>query len=633
MRQILVILLVAMAGQGPSVAQTRQPADTMNFGTLYSRTDAMIPMRDGVKLYTEIYAPKSAAGALPFLMERTPYDARSGLSGYRPTDKGYSTRLYDHMELAKEGYIIVLQDIRGRYRSEGEYVTLRAPSKDGKSSDESTDTYDTIDWLVKNVPNNNGRVGVLGISYGGFTSMRAMEHPHPALKATSPQATCADMFVGDDWFHNGAFRLDYSFRWISGMERARTRNLWTFDKTDSFEWFLALGPLSNINAKYLKGQAPSWNLFVQHPNLDWYWETEMCGVLPFIKDLTVPALNVIGWFDAEDFVGPLQVYKKLESFDKSKAATGGMADGRTGGGRNYLVIGPWTHGGWVIYDKGDSIAAIEFGSNTARYFRESIQLPWFNYWLKDKGTLDMPEVRAFMTGANQWESLDAWPPKGITERKLYLGADGKLSFTAPTEATAFDSYVSDPAHPVPYRHRPIRGGIGWPQWQLEDQRLAHLRPDVLTWVSDTLTQDLTVTGDVVAKLFASTTGTDADWVVKLIDVFPEPYPSRPEMGGYQMMVAGEVFRARFRKSYRVPEPVKANEVTPYTIHLRDRNHRFLKGHRMMVQVQSTWFPLIDRNPQKFVPNIFEAKAEDFQVATQKIFRSREAPSHLILPVR
>jgi putative CocE/NonD family hydrolase len=413
------------------------------------------------------------------------------------------------------------------------------------------------------------------------------------------------------------------------MERARTRNLWTFDKTDAFEWFLELGPLSNINAKYLKGQAPSWNLFVQHPNLDWYWETEMCGVLPFIKDLTVPALNVLGWFDAEDFVGPLQVYQKLESFDKA----GGSAGGRVAGGRNYLVIGPWTHGGWTIYDVGDSIAAIDFKLPTARQFREEMQLPWFNYWLKDKGTLDFPEVRAFLTGANEWESFDAWPPRGVTERKLYLGADGKLSFTAPTESNAFESYVSDPAHPVPYRKRPIRGGIGWPQWQLEDQRIAHLRPDVLTWVSDELTEDITVTGDVVAKLFASTTGTDADWVVKLIDVFPEPHPTRPEMGGYQMMVAGEVFRARFRNSYRVPEPVKAGEVTPYTIHLRDRNHRFLKGHRMMVQVQSTWFPLIDRNPQKFVPNIFEAKAEDFQVATQKIFRSRERPSHLVLPVR
>ena len=629
MKSICAALAGIALAAWPAGAQSRQVQDTLNFAAAYERRDAMIPMRDGAKLYTEIYTPRNPAGPLPFLMERTPYDARSGLSGFRPTETGYSTRLHDHTELARAGYIIVLQDIRGRYRSEGQYVTLRAPRKNDKESDESTDTWDTIDWLVKNVPGNNGRVGVLGISYGGFTTMRAMENPHPALKAASPQATCADMFVGDDWFHNGAFRLDYSFRWISGMERARTRNLWVFDKTDSFEWFLALGPLSNINAKYLKGQAPSWNLFVQHPNLDEYWEREMCGVLPFITDLTVPALNVLGWFDAEDFVGPLQVYKKLEGFDKA----GGSADRRIGG-RNYLVIGPWFHGSWTMEEDGDHIGAIDFGSATSKYFRETIQLPWFEYWLKDKGRLDMPEVRAFQTGSNTWESFDTWPPKGVSERKLYLHAGGKLSFEPPSASgEAFDSYVSDPASPVPYRHRPIRGGIGWPQWQLEDQRLAHLRPDVLTFVSDTLTEDITVSGDVVAKLFASTSGSDSDWIVKLIDVFPEPDPTRPEMGGFQMMVAGEVFRAKFRNNYRVPEAVVPGKVTPYSINLRDRNHRFQRGHRIMVQIQSTWFPLIDRNPQKFVPSIFEARAEDFQVATQRVYRSREAPTHLVLPVR
>jgi putative CocE/NonD family hydrolase len=414
------------------------------------------------------------------------------------------------------------------------------------------------------------------------------------------------------------------------MERARTRNLWVFDKTDSFEWFLALGPLSNVNARYLKGQAPSWNLFVQHPNLDWYWEKEMCGVLPFITGLPVPALNVLGWFDAEDFVGPLKVYRKLEEFD----GKGGAAERRRGVNRNYLVIGPWTHGSWTSDDTGERIGAIEFASATSKYFREQIQLPWFEYWLKDRGTLDMPEVRAFQTGSNIWESFDAWPPAGTRERKLYLHAGGRLSFDPPSESgEAFDSYVSDPAHPVPYRHRPIRGGIGWPQWQLEDQRLAHLRPDVLTFVSDTLTEDITVTGDVVAKLFASTTGSDSDWIVKLIDVFPEPHPTRPEMGGYQMMVAGEVFRAKFRNDYRVPEAVVPGKVTPYSINLRDRNHRFQRGHRLMVQIQSTWFPLIDRNPQKFLPSIFEARAEDFQSATQRVYRSREAPTHLVLPVR
>jgi hypothetical protein len=335
----------------------------------------------------------------------------------------------------------------------------------------------------------------------------------------------------------------------------------------------------------------------------------------------VPTLNVIGWFDAEDFYGPLKVYQKLESFDTKHW--------------NYLVAGPWHHGGWVIDDSGNRIHRIDFGAPTARYFREKIQAPWFAYWLKGQGKLDFPEVQAFLTGANVWESFDSWPPRtGITERKLYLHENGKLSFDPPTETgERFDRYVSDPAAPVPYRHRPIRGGIGWAQWQLEDQRIAHGRPDVLSWESEPLLEDLTVTGDVVAQLFASTTGTDSDWIVKLIDVYPEHYAPDPETGGYQMMVAGEVFRARYRNDYRKPAALVPNQVTHYSINLRDRNHRFLKGHRLMVQVQSTWFPLIDRNPQRFVPNIFLAKASDFQAATQKVYRSAQFPSHLVLPVR
>ena len=616
------VLLLGMVLPNAIAAQTRNPKDTLDMGAIFERRDYMIPMRDGAKLYTEVYIPRDAREPLPFLMERTPYDARAGLSGFKPTEKGYSTRLHDHTELVRERYIFVLQDIRGRFRSTGQYQTLRPPRDTTKrnSVDESTDTWDTIDYLVKNVPNNNGRVGVLGISYGGFTTMRAMLNPHPALKATSPQATCADMFVGDDWHHNGAFRLDYSFRWVSGMERGKDRRPWEFGRADSYDWFLELGPLSNVNEQYLQGRVPSWNYFVEHPNLDWYWETEMCGVLPFITDLPVPALNVIGWFDAEDFYGPLKVYQKLETFDRKKW--------------NYLVSGPWTHGGWVIYDEGNKILDVDFGSATARYFREKIQAPWFAHWLKDKGSLDFPEVQAFQTGSNIWESFDAWPPRTVGERKLYLRAGGKLSFEPPAEGGgAFDEYVSDPANPVPYRQRPIRGGQGWPEWQAQDQRIAHGRPDVLSWVSEPLLEDLTITGDIVAHLFASTTGTDSDWVVKLIDVYPDRHAPDPKMGGYQLMVAGEVFRAKFRNSYRTPEAVKPGEVTHYTISLRDRNHRFLKGHRIMVQVQSTWFPLIDRNPQTFVPNIFLAKASDFKPATQRVYRSGNQATYISLPVR
>ena len=619
---VLSIPSVALACRG-LWAQTRSPADTQNMQAIFSMQSSKIPMRDGAELYTEIYLPKDARGPLPILMERTPYDARAGLTGFRPTDDGYSTRLHDHEELVRDRYIFVFQDLRGRFRSGGQYVTLRPPrdKRVPNSTDESTDTYDTIDWLVKHVPNNNGRVGILGISYGGFTSMRAMLDPHPALKATSPQATCAEMFIGDDWHHNGAFRLDYSFRWVAGMERGKDRRQWVFDRADSYEWFLELGPLSTVNAKYLQGQVPSWNYFVEHPNNDSYWENEMCGVLPFIDGLPVPTLNVIGWFDAEDFYGPLKVYQKLETFDRNHW--------------NYLVVGPWHHGGWVIDDEGRKILGIDFGSNTSRYFREKIQAPWFAHWLKDEGSLSFPEVQAFQTGANIWESLDVWPPRaGIVERKLYLGNGGTLSFELPPETgQTFDSYISDPASPVPYRHRPIRGREGWAQWQLEDQRLAHKRPDVLTWESEPLQQDITVTGDIVAHLFASTSGTDADWVVKLIDVYPDRYDPDPLLGGYQMMLAGEVFRAKFRTDYRRPAPVVPNQVTHYTISLRDRNHRFLKGHRLMVQVQSTWFPLIDRNPQRFLPNIFLAQSTDFQKAEQRVYRSRRYPSHIALPVR
>ena len=588
-----------------SALSAQTPADP---AAAFDKREVMVAMRDGVKLHTLIYTPKNQTANLPIIFTRTPY----GIAG---AEGAFAS---SYADLAQEGYIFAFQDIRGRFTSEGQFVMLRPPrdKKAPKSVDEASDTYDTIDWMLKNVPKNNGRVGMLGVSYPGWLTVMAMLDPHPALKAVSPQASPSSMFLGDDFHHNGAFRLSYGFEYVAMMESGKEITPFKPDQYDTYSWYLSLGSLKKVTDSLPEGKLPTWKNYVAHPNFDEFWQRE--NVVKYIDRVNVPTLNVAGWWDQEDFYGPITIYRALEPHDTKHL--------------NYLVVGPWNHGGWRG-PTGDKLGAIEFGSNTAQYYRKSIELPWFNYWLKDKGTLDMPEVRAFMTGANLWESLDSWPPKGITERKLYLGADGKLSFTAPTGAGAFDSYVSDPAHPVPYRHRPIRGGIGWPQWQLEDQRLAHLRPDVLTWVSDTLTEDLTVTGDVIAKLFASTTGTDADWVVKLIDVFPEPYPSRPEMGGYQMMVAGEVFRARFRKSYRVPEPVKANEVTPYTIHLRDRNHRFLKGHRMMVQVQSTWFPLIDRNPQKFVPNIFEAKAEDFQVATQKIFRSREAPSHLILPVR
>jgi len=586
-----------------------------DFTQTFDKQVARIRMRDGAELHTEIYRPKNQAGPLPIIYEPTPY-------GLNPDSHGYSTRLRWYPELIKDGYIFVFQDRRGRGASTGQYVSL-GPLHDSSAADatdDSTDAYDSIDWLVNNVPDNNGRVGTLGISYGGFLTTRALVNPHPALKAASPQATCADMFVGDDWHHNGAFRLDYSFNWIGGMEAGMARNA-SFLRYDKYEGFLALGPLSNVNKNIFHGQAPSWNAFSQHPNLDEFWRTGMCGVLPYIQPVTVPTLNVLGWFDSEDFYGPLQVYKKYESTDSQQL--------------NYLVIGPWYHGGWTFSPEGRLLGAIDFGSNTSEWFRDNVQSRWFAHWLKDEGALDFPEVMAFRTGANQWEQYDAWPPKqgAVTERNLYLGANGTLSFEAPADAgnATYDQYVSDPAKPVPYYPRPISYNH-WPEWQLADQRFVDGRSDVLTYVSEPLQEDLTITGDPVAHLFAATTGSDSDWIVKLIDVYPDPDAAAAHMAGYQFMVAGEVFRARYRNSFEHPQAVTPGEVTAYQISLRDRNHTFKAGHQIMVQVQSTWFPLIDRNPQRYVPNIYEAVAADFQKATQSIYRSRKYPSHISLPV-
>lgn len=579
------------------------------------KTAVMIPMRDGINLYTEIYHPKGFTEPLPIILERTPYHANPGYLKFSP-------RLGYYAEFFKEGYIFALQDLRGRLKSEGEHIALR-PQRDPTDPDgidESTDFYDTIEWLVNNVPNNSGRVGTLGISYGGFLSTRAMVDSHPALRAVSPQATCADMFIGDDFHHNGAFRLSYSFAAAVGLDTWKSPLGLYIDKRDEYEWFLNVGPLSNINDKYLHGISPTWNAFVEHPNLDDTWRCGICGVLPYMNEVTVPALHVTGWYDPEDFYGPIQVYKKLEKKDERD--------------QNFLVLGPWYHGGWTFEESGSSLGPLDLGSETARHFRDEIHLRWFTYWLKDKGELPLGEALTFQMGSNEWQYYDEWPPKeGIENRNLYLHPSGKLSFDTPNSDNKddFDCYISDPAKPVPFRYRPYLYPWGWQQWTLEDQRFSQGRTDVLSYISKPLEEDLSITGEPIAQLFASTSGEDCDWVVKLIDVFPEKHKVW-DMRGYQLIVAAEVFRARFRNSFEVPEPVVPNKVAEYAISLRDRNHRFLKGHRIMVQIQSSWFPLIDRNPQTWVPNIFKAKAEDFQKATQRIYRSKSFPTHITLPV-
>jgi len=537
--------------------------------------------------------------------------------------------VYDE-PLVNDGYIFVWQNIRGRFKSEGTFVMQRPPrdKSNSKSIDEGTDAYDTIDWLIKNVPNNNGKVGMRGTSYPGWLVTQALLEPHPALKAVSEQASPDDMFTNDDFHHNGAFRLSYGFEYAALLETSKEKNTnFEFDQYDTYSWYLSLGALSNANARYFHDKLPTWDDFVAHPNHD-FWKQE--AVTTYLKHTTVPNLNVAGWYDQEDFVGPTRIYAALEQTDTEHL--------------NYFVAGPWNHGGWSG-DTGRKLGDIDWGSDTARYFRAHVLAPWFAHWLHDR-PLVQPEAITFQTGTNIWQSYDEWPPKkGVTEKKLYLRGDGKLSFDAPGDEDASESYISDPANPVPYRNRPITPtypGPAWTTWLVQDQRFVNHRPDVLTWQTDPLKEDVTVTGDIIADLFASTTGSDSDWVVKLIDVYPDDYQkitedeagsgAGPVLNGYQLMIADDILRGRYRNSLETPEAITPDKVTEYKIDLHPNDHVFLKGHRIMVQVQSTWFPVYDRNPQKFVENIYKATDADYVKATQKIYRSKDAASSIVLPV-
>ncbi|MBX9604082.1 MAG: CocE/NonD family hydrolase [Bryobacteraceae bacterium] len=577
----------------------------------YVRRQHMIPVRDGVRLNTQIFTPKNAAGPLPFLMVRTPY-------GVPKDDEAMLRTLTGGMkELAAEQYIFVYQDIRGKFLSEGEFVMQRPPRNpaDPKAVDEASDTYDTIDWLLKNIPGHNGRVGITGVSYGGWLTVLAAIDPHPALKAVSPQASPDDMFLGDDFHHNGAFRLAYGFEYVAMMEAAKDVQRFQFDRADIYDWFLRTGSLANVAGRILKGRFPTWTDFTEHPNLDDFWKRQK--VSPYIRAVKVPNLNVAGWWDQEDFYGPMAIYQAFEKHDRDN--------------RNFLVVGPWNHGGWMGQD-GASLGPIQFGSNTSQYFRQQIMAPWFAYWLKDKGKLDLPEALTFRAGANVWRRHTAWPPPGES-RKLYFHASGKLAFQPPQDAAGYDRYISDPNRPVPYRPRPIAPTFGpgstWRQWLVDDQRHVHMRPDVLSWETEPLAEDLALSGAIVARLYASTSQGDADWVVKLIDVYPEEDSRLP---GYQLMVANDVFRGRFRKSFEKPEPLRPNHAYDFTISLHTQDYAFRKGHRIMVQVQSTWFPLIDRNPQKYVPNIFQARDSDFVAAEHRVYRTSRQPSHVEIQV-
>lgn len=610
----LALAVALAASRGVSLAAQQQPAEGTPPIPVFDKQEVMIAMRDGVKLHTNIFTPRGFAGNLPIIMIRTPY----GIDGGEASFKGA------YAELARDGYIFVHQDIRGRYKSEGQFVMLRQMrnKKDPKAIDESTDTYDTIDWLIKNVPKNNGRVGMMGVSYPGWLTVVGMLDPHPALKAVSPQASPADMFIGDDFHHNGAFRLSYGFEYAVMMETNKERAPFAFNDSDTYDWYLKLGSLAHVNEKYLHGNIPSWNDFANHPSYDSFWQKQ--AVAPYVDRVTVPTLNVAGWWDQEDFYGPVKIYELLEKHDTKHL--------------NYLVVGPWNHGGWSG-QSGRTLGNLDFGSATSPEFRRSIEAPFFAYWLKGIGKLDLPEATTFEAGSNEWERRSTWPLKtDVTPKRLYVQANHKLSFSPPTDrsAGAADSYVSDPANPVPYRPRPILPTYGqgstWSRWLADDQRFLSGRPDVVSWETDPLDDDVTIAGDITAHLFASTTGSDADWVVKLIDVYPEADQGDPKLSGYQLMVANDVFRGRFRKSFVHPQPITPNHVDQYVIDLHTQDYKFRKGHRIMVEIQSTWFPLIDRNPQTYVPNIFEAKDSDFKSETHRIFRSRDAATYVQVSV-
>ena len=588
---------------------------------LYTKTEQMIPMRDGVKLFTSIYSPKDQSRRYPIMLYRTPYS----VAPYGKDD--YKTMVGPSELFQNEQYIFVYQDVRGKFMSEGEYVNVR-PHKAKKTGtadiDESSDTYDTIEWLLKSVANNNGRVGMWGISYPGFYTTMGVLSAHPALKAASPQAPIADWFIGDDFHHNGALFLPHAFNFLSVFGQPRPKPTTEFGPRfshgtpDGYRFFLDLGPLANADGKYFKGQIAFWNEMMAHPNYDEYWQAR--NVEPHLRNVTTTVMTVGGWFDAEDLFGALHTYQGIERNNP--------------GIYNTIVMGPWFHGGWSRSD-GDQLGNINFGAKTSVYYREKLELPFFNCLLKDKCDGRVPEAVMFETGSNKWRTYEHWPPTTAETRELFLQSGGALGFEPTTSTAAFNEYESDPAHPVPFINSTAIGMTR--EYMTDDQRFAATRPDVLVYQTQPLNQDITFAGPVKVTLFVSTTGTDADFVVKLIDVLPdntpdnEPNPTGVRLGGYQMLVRGEPMRARFRNSYSKPAAMVPGQVTKVEFTMPDINHSFLRGHRIMVQVQSSWFPLVDRNPQKFV-DINRATEADFQKATQRVYHSRVNASKLTVNV-
>ena len=587
----------------------------------YTKYEYRIPMRDGVRLFTQVFVPKDTSTSYPFLMVRSPFTVQP----YGPDEYLTSTAHTD--TFLKAGYIWVRQDVRGRGLSEGEFthVTPHRPDKKPADVDESTDCYDTVEWLLQHVPNNNGRLGLWGISYPGFFTAAGIIDTHPAIKAASPQAPVADLYLDDDWYHGGAFMLAAAFAGSTSFSPTagpppKTFVPFDYGTNDAYEFFLNLGPLSNVTA-HIAEPNPMWHETIGHPTYDDYWQPR--SIWKHLANIRCPVLTVGGWFDAEDLAGPLRVHREIGA--------------RNPGISNHLVMGPWAHGGWARHN-GRRMGSVDFAADTAQHYRDNIVLPFFEFHLKDKDDPGLPEALVFETGTNVWRDYPSWPPPTVQARTLYFREGGGLAFEAPTAADAADSYVSDPAKPVPF--------VGYTapdvpeEHMVADQRFAASRPDVLVYVTEPLEEDLALAGPVSPRLFVSTSGTDSDWVVKLIDVYPPDLRTpatevaddsadvaKPvvQMAGYQQLVRGGPFRGKYRNSFEQPEPFEPGTIEAVNFTLPDVNHVFRRGHRVMVQIQSTWFPLVDRNPQTFV-NIPTANAEDFQPATQTVARSQSQPS-------
>jgi hypothetical protein len=624
-KALLLILLFAIPGSLYSAHdKDLRKRDSLYITKNYVKKEYEISMRDGVKLFTAVYSPKGKSGDYPIILMRTPYSLQPyGEKNFRPN-------LGPSRHFAEEKYIFVYQDVRGRFMSEGEYANMRhhIDHKSGKQIDESSDTYDTVDWLVKNIKNNNGKVGMWGISYPGFYTAAGIINSHPALVAASPQAPIADWFW-DDFHHNGAFFLPHCFNffYVFGKDRTELTKEWgkRFDHgtPDGYEFFLnELGALRHVNEKFYHDSIAFWNEAVKHPNYDQFWQD--MNLLPHLSGVGAAVLTVGGWYDAEDLYGPLKIYQSLE-----KQNAGGRYSG--------LVMGPWRHGGWNR-DDGTLLGNAYFGESgkPSEYFQEKLQLPFFNYYLKGTGEWKETEAHMFETGTNKWRQFEKWPPDQRTSVNLYLNEGGKLGYREPQGTGTYDEYLSDPNKPVPYTEAITTGMTR--EYMTDDQRFAGRRPDVLVYQTDVLGEDLTLAGEILAHLYVTTSESAADWVVKLIDVFPNDHPGYDhtpdhiKMGGYQQMVRSEVIRGRYRNSFEKPEPFIPNEVAEVELTLLDVLHTFKKGHRLMIQIQSTWFPLVDRNPQKYVDNIFEASDDDFIKAIHRVYRSKDNASRLTIGV-